>query len=1057
MARRANVSSWTQRWWRRPGESLWSEEIDGASWQADLSRDDRISWEIVVHRNGQKVGPELRWDLAVEEFSGVTGIPPEILKHLGESLVQRAQGLSLQPEDLVFLQTAVAELTRSEWISGKKLRQVLMIGDLLRFEEHVERLSPRYLRIEPSNEGDFYSPTLPGLLLVGDERVGKTIEILIAAIRRRYESDPDARWYDWADLEAVGLPTSDVKLAWTVASIALLSRGGSVTDGAQTPAIHMGMPLDVEPLVIATRDQSFEDYVLGSAHRPAGRQALGPRVDRPWRSAPAHLAQDGQPEDYVSAALTGNVRVPPSAHSASWAHVRPSPPTRTQAPTLTKVDFGIVTMREEELEAVLRYIPPYRVVTGRRQYNLARLETRTGGIYEVAIVRSLDLGGMREVARDLLEEFAPTWLLAVGIGARISKRVQLGDVVVSSRIAEMRNIRMDRSDDSSRYSVVSGAIARDAANVIANLPALQSQLGAWNTDPRFKATGVERLPKVMTGEVISVEIGPYASWSTAALRETLEPFDLLDHESAGLYQSLSMRGVPFVSIRGASSELLWDESDENEGYWRVYACHSAAAFTAAFLRMGPISSRDIQVPPWSVHGEHEATAEVGRDQPFQLQKVSLADVRGFERLELSFDVPEVETGQWAIFLGMNGSGKTSILRAIAMALSGDDVVQGLLARLGSASPMVRIGALEARIRIECPADDLPELRLGPGVSGDLLKQSRPGWRERPFVVAYGCRRGSALGGAAREVNTDSPLSAVETLFEEGTGLVHAETWLKERKLASLDEDEGEKAFYRAIEATLVGEGGKAGLLPGVTAIHVSADGVEVEGPAVGKIPFGALSDGYLTTAGWILDMIARWSEDVRRRGVALDGDFRARMTGVAIVDEIDLHIHPRWQRDVIDHVREHFPRMTFIVTTHNPLTLLGARRGEIYVLERDEAGRVTAAQRDLPPGADAESVLTGEWFGLASTLDRETLEKLEQHRRLLRDGKGAEPEAKELEAELTRRLGSYADTSLERLAQSAAAQVLREQSRPLSAAERQEALQKITELLREKTAAKVGA
>jgi hypothetical protein len=533
----------------------------------------------------------------------------------------------------------------------------------------------------------------------------------------------------------------------------------------------------------------------------------------------------------------------------------------------------------------------------------------------------------------------------------------------------------------------------------------------------------------------------------------LAPFSFIDNESSTLYRVASSRGTPFVAIRGIVGYWVEDE-DEGEEYWQEYACHTAAAFVAAFLRVGPIPSRDIHVSPWSVHETQEPNVAIRQDRPFQLRRVTLDDVRCFKRLECSFVDPLAETGQWLIFLGMNGSGKTSILRAITMALSGDEVVQGLLARLGSSSPMVRIGAMEARIRIECPAVDLPGLTLGAGASGDRLVGSRTGAGDRAFVVAYGCRRGSALGGAAREVNTNSPLSAVETLFEEGAALVHAETWLKERKLAALGEDGGARTFYRAIEATLVGEGGHPGLLPGVTAIHVSADGVEVEGPGVGRIPFGALSDGYLTTAGWILDMIARWSEDAKRRGIALDGDFRSRMTGVAIVDEIDLHIHPRWQRDVIDNVRQHFPRMTFIVTTHNPLTILGARPGEIYVLERDEAGQVTATRRDLPLGVDAERILTGEWFGLASTLDRETLQMLEKHRQLLREGQSGEPEAKEVETELARRLGAFADTSIEKLAQSAAARVLDEQSEQLSAADREAALQEITRLLQEQVPAK---
>jgi hypothetical protein len=52
------------------------------------------------------------------------------------------------------------------------------------------------------------------------------------------------------------------------------------------------------------------------------------------------------------------------------------------------------------------------------------------------------------------------------------------------------------------------------------------------------------------------------------------------------------------------------------------------------------------------------------------------------------------------------------------------------------------------------------------------------------------------------------------------------------------------------------------------------------------------------------------------------------MTGVVLIDEIDAHLHPRWQMQVVTTLRTLFPRMTFVATTHNPLALVGARDGE---------------------------------------------------------------------------------------------------------------------------------
>ncbi|MBI3273086.1 MAG: AAA family ATPase [Planctomycetes bacterium] len=709
------------------------------------------------------------------------------------------------------------------------------------------------------------------------------------------------------------------------------------------------------------------------------------------------------------------------------------------------MDFGIVTVLEGDLDAVLAHIPPYRTVSGRRLYNLCHLETVAGDTYEIAVVRTLERGAVEasEVVRDLLEELSPSWLLIVGIAGGVrSSGIDLGDVVVSTRIAEMIATARGASGGGRRYSAGGGVIARDAASVVANLPALKQALAGWNklSVPR-PSSGGKRLSRVTSGVIASSDHIILDELILHSWMERVRGIKAVEMEAAGAYRVASMRSVPFIAIRGIADLIGTPKADD----WRLYASHAAASFTAAFLRTRPIVPRSSRTHGTAVVAPILESTLASRDQrPFHFNELRLTDVRGFDRLVLPVSSPSKDRGQWQILLGANGVGKTTILRALALSLSSGEVVQALLGRLGVASPMVRLGATNATIEIECPAGYLPRVVLSAGETGDRLEHRRGGEVSAPFTVAYGCRRGSALGGSSREVNASSPLSAVETLFYEGAGLVHAETWLKERKLAAtLSPGSPEEAFFNALIATLTD------LLPGVTEIRVAADLVEVEGPQVGRIPFGALSDGYLTTAGWVLDMIARWAEDAKRRGVALDGSFHEQMTGLAIVDEIDLHLHPQWQRDVVAVVRGLFPRMSFVVTTHNPLTLLGGRPGEIHVLLRDPtADCIAVRQRDLPPGAGAERILTGEWFGLASTLDDDTLKVLEKHRRLLRTGSPDSPAARKIEAVLNARLGSYAVTSVERLAQSAAAQVLVEDARNLSAEDREAARVKIADLLR---------
>src|SRR5262245_37688269 len=100
-----------------------------------------------------------------------------------------------------------------------------------------------------------------------------------------------------------------------------------------------------------------------------------------------------------------------------------------------KVDFGIITIREDEFDAVLRRFPAkLGIASGRRAYNLRSIELSASEGYVVAIVRCTEQGNSeaQAVAHALLDELEPRWLLVVGIaGGAPANEFTLGDVVVS--------------------------------------------------------------------------------------------------------------------------------------------------------------------------------------------------------------------------------------------------------------------------------------------------------------------------------------------------------------------------------------------------------------------------------------------------------------------------------------------------------------------------------------------------------------------------------------------------------------------------------------------------
>ena len=149
-------------------------------------------------------------------------------------------------------------------------------------------------------------------------------------------------------------------------------------------------------------------------------------------------------------------------------------------------------------------------------------------------------------------------------------------------------------------------------------------------------------------------------------------------------------------------------------------------------------------------------------------------------------------------------------------------------------------------------------------------------------------------------------------------------WLQDEMLGDVvrrQQYEPERLFHAAVmEAT-------ARATPGVT--HGWYDPV-AEGPVVRfddghAAPWSELSDGYHV----FIALVA----DIARRAVMLnefDGaEAPKRVEGVVLIDEIDLHLHPRWQREALPRLRDVFPKLQLIITTHSPQVLSSAENRQV--------------------------------------------------------------------------------------------------------------------------------
>lgn len=111
-----------------------------------------------------------------------------------------------------------------------------------------------------------------------------------------------------------------------------------------------------------------------------------------------------------------------------------------------------------------------------------------------------------------------------------------------------------------------------------------------------------------------------------------------------------------------------------------------------------------------------------------------------------------------------------------------------------------------------------------------------------------------------------------------------------------------------------------------------------------SIPFEHLSDGQRTMLGVFCD--------IARRAAILNPHMEAeanqRTKGVVLIDELDLHLHPKWQRKIIENLQTCFPCIQFICTTHSPFLIQSLRDGKLIQLDKElKTGYVNASIEDI--------------------------------------------------------------------------------------------------------------
>lgn len=135
------------------------------------------------------------------------------------------------------------------------------------------------------------------------------------------------------------------------------------------------------------------------------------------------------------------------------------------------------------------------------------------------------------------------------------------------------------------------------------------------------------------------------------------------------------------------------------------------------------------------------------------------------------------------------------------------------------------------------------------------------------------------------------------------------------------------------------------------------------------------SDGYKIIIAMIADIASRMAEANPYNSNPLDGH------GIVMVDEIDLHLHPKWQRVVLRQLHETFHNIQFIVTTHSPVVVIGAM--DICQIVLLDGQRIFQPPMEAYSGYDVNLLLLSELFGLSSIRSSQWDTVFEERKQLL--------------------------------------------------------------------------
>ncbi len=348
-----------------------------------------------------------------------------------------------------------------------------------------------------------------------------------------------------------------------------------------------------------------------------------------------------------------------------------------------------------------------------------------------------------------------------------------------------------------------------------------------------------------------------------------------------------------------------------------------------------------------------------------IRKINISNIRSLNNLDIDFSPP---FRGWHVIIGDNGAGKSSLIRSVALSLIGPNEARSLRqdwsnwinTQADYASISIQVApnyeydfSVSKRKKAEhitnklvftnietVPTISIREIRSESTKMEEEIVDEDPenynwglpviGW----FSSAFGPYRRFTGGNKDWEkLSYSNPKVAAHlSAFGEDIALWECIDWLQQLRFMSLESkgksNDNSGNFIQENESSqllsrFIGFINYSSLLPNnVRIANVTSQGVDVIDGNGCLVSIYELSDGYRSILSMVFELIiqlinsygtTKVFEQIKR------GFYKIDLPGVVLIDEIDAHLHPKWQSEIGTTLTRIFPNIQFIVTTHSPL------------------------------------------------------------------------------------------------------------------------------------------